>query len=540
MKKLWKNLSGSRPLFLLTLLVALAFSLNSVLLPTVSGNLVTQVMAASGLSFRLFGAFLAVSCAQLALSMANQYTTRRLVLRQKQALRRRAFEGFSRMRRYGQEDRASLASFLNNDVVTLAEQYFLGAVDIATCVSLIAFSAVSLVAVHWLLAAVIIGISTLIIVVPGLLRKRSGSARERCSRQMARYNSVLQSFLGGLPVVRAYCCRDRAASVMEEENRAVAGAEAGMLRWGLTIQGSSAFLQVLKDVLILSAGVVLVYRGTIQIGELVAVLQLTAIIAAPIELLAYLLHKWNEALPLLDKLEELAPERAEEEGLMPLNGPFSSLTAQRVSYRVGDTQILTDVSASFQAGKKYLITGESGSGKSTFLRLLAQLEDLDDTGEVRLNRREAGSIPPADYYRMICPVFQEPYLFHATLRENILLGREMPEAAYRALIEKLNLGYLLERFGGQEMTPEAIERLSGGERQRVALARAMAREPAVYLLDEVTSALDPANSALVEGLLLETKAAVIHVCHKPNEALLSRYDEHFVMSGGRLTAVKAG
>lgn len=534
MKKLWKNLSGSRPQFLLTLLVTLAFSLNSVVLPSVSGELVTQVMAASALSFRLFGVFLAVSFVQLALSVANNCTTRRLVLRQKQALRRRAFEGFSRMQRYGQEDRAALASFVNNDIVTLAEQYFLGAIDIASCTSLIAFSAVSLVSIHWLLALVIIGISVLIVVVPNLLRKRSGEARKIYSRQMARYNSVLQSFLGGLPVVRAYCCRDRAASILEEENRAAARAELGILRWGLTVQGSAAFLQILKNVLILSAGVVLVRRGEIQIGELVAVLQLTAIIAAPVEVLAYLLHSWNEAKPLLDKLEDFAPEQSKEETREPLRGPFSSLAAQRLSYRAGDTQILTDISVRFQAGKKYLITGESGSGKSTFLRLLAQLGDLDYTGELCLEQREARSIPPEDYYKGVCPVFQEPYLFHATLRENILLGREMPEEEYRALIEKLNLGYLLDRYGGQEMTAEAIERLSGGERQRVALARAMARRPEVYLLDEVTSALDPDNSRLIERLMLETEAAVIHVCHKPNEELRSRYDAGFVMRGGRL------
>lgn len=539
MKRLWKNLSGSRPLFLLALLVTLAFSLNSVVLPMASGSLVTQVITAPALSFRLFSAFLAVSCAQLALAVANQYIMRRLVLRQKQQLRRQSFERFSRTKQYGQEDRAALMSFINNDAATLAEQYFLGAIDIASCASLLVFSAVSLVTVHWLLALIILGISLLIVVVPGLLRKRSGTAREIYSRQMARYNGALQSMLGGLPVVRAYLYRDRAAAVMEEKNRDVVHAEAGMLRWSLTIQGSSAFLQVLKNVLILGVGVMLIRSGAIQIGGLVAVLQLAEIIGAPSEYLAYLLHCWNEALPLLDKMEKLAPEQAGEEERQPWNEPFSALSVRQISYRAGDTQILTGVSAAFQAGKKYLITGGSGSGKSTFLRLLAQLGDLDYTGELRMERREARTIRPEDYYRVVCPVFQEPYLFHATLRENILLGREMPEAEYRALIERLNLGYLLERYGGQEMTAEAIERLSGGERQRVALARAMARHPEVYLLDEVTSALDPANSVLVEELLLETQAAVIHVCHKPNEALLPRYDRRFVMRGGRLTAEEA-
>ena len=132
-------------------------------------------------------------------------------------------------------------------------------------------------------------------------------------------------------------------------------------------------------------------------------------------------------------------------------------------------------------------------------------------------------------------MFQEPYLFRASLRENILLGREIPEEVYRSVIEKLRLQYLLDRCGGEELTPEAVETLSGGERQRVALARAMVGKPEMYLLDEVTSALDRENSELVERLMLEEDAAVIHVCHKPNEELLPLYHRRFVMAGGRLT-----
>ena len=116
-------------------------------------------------------------------------------------------------------------------------------------------------------------------------------------------------------------------------------------------------------------------------------------------------------------------------------------------------------------------------------------------------------------------------------------GRDIPEELYQDVIAKLHLGYLLDRCGGQELTPEVVEHLSGGERQRVALARAMVGKPAVYLLDEVTSALDRENSERVERLLLQEDAAVVHVCHKPNEALLALYNGHFSLQSGVLQAV---
>ena len=533
MKKLWTHLGSNRLLFLGTLAAGLLFCLNSVVLPNASGALVDRAAAAPSLSLELFLPFLSVSLLQIALSILDDYMSKRLTRKHKQLLRKRAFEGFSQAERYGREDAASFVSFINNDIPSLVEQYFVGMIDIVKCVSLILFSAVSLLSIHWLLAAVILSFSALTVVIPVILRKKSGDARQAYSRQMARYNTALQSLLGGLHILKTYRFREAAAARLDEENQSAARTEGVLFQWSLAVYVSSACLQILKNVLILGAGVLLVHGGAIPTGDLIAVLQLAAVIAAPTEVLAYLLHSRNAALPLLEQLEDLTSARTDGPG-QPVPDRFSELAAEHVSYQAGELLILRDVSAVFRAGEKYIITGESGSGKSTFLRLLAQVGDLGYTGAIRLNGTEARSADLPAYYRQVCPVFQEPYLFHISLRENILLGRDIPEETYRDVIEKLNLAYLLDRCGGRELTPEMIERLSGGERQRVALARAMVGKPAVYLLDEVTSALDPENSRRIEGLLLQEDATVIHVCHKPNADFLPKYHSRFVLAGGVL------
>ncbi|MDE6997949.1 MAG: hypothetical protein K2P04_08760 [Oscillospiraceae bacterium] len=155
MKKLWTHLGSNRLLFLSTLTVGLLYCLNSVILPNASGVLVNQVAAAAPLSLGLFLPFLSVSLLQIALSILDDYMSKRLTRKHKQLLRKRAFEGFSLAERYGREDAASFVSFINNDIPSLVEQYFAGMIDIAKCVSLILFSAVSLLSIHWLLAAVI-------------------------------------------------------------------------------------------------------------------------------------------------------------------------------------------------------------------------------------------------------------------------------------------------------------------------------------------------------------------------------------------------
>ena len=168
------------------------------------------------------------------------------------------------------------------------------------------------------------------------------------------------------------------------------------------------------------------------------------------------------------------------------------------------------------------------------LRLIAGIGDLSFSGNITCNGEEAASIPRNLYYKSICPVFQEPYLFHEDLEENILMGRNISKERYYEIVEKLNLNYLLERYRGQKITPEIVETLSGGERQRIALARAMVGSPEVYLLDEVTSSLDRENAEMVESALLSENAMLIHVCHKPDPRLAANYSIRFTLLEGEL------
>lgn len=536
MKTFMRLLGNNARFFMLTLLVGLLYSLVSVVSPTLSGHLIDTVVTGNARRGVMLVAFLLVSLLQVLLSLLDQYASNALKIRQKSLMRKTAFRAFAAGDSARREEISAFVSFVNNDIPSIAEQYFCGTIDILKCTSIILFSAAALLSIHPLLALVIIGVSVLIVMLPSAMRKQGGEARKAYSGALARYNAALQSILNGLRIVKAYRCAVYATESVEGTDAQVVRRESALLGRQLIVQGVTTVLQVGKTVLILLLGLVLVARQSIGVGSLVAVVQLAEIISAPIEVLAYLRHSRNEALPVLEAYKAMiAPKEQAVRG--ELTEPFACLTLRHVSYKTQGLTILEDVCARFDAGGKYLITGESGGGKSTLLRLIAQIGDAQYGGTIRCNGHEIRSITPASYSAQVCPVFQEPYLFIATLKENICLGRPIPKDVYRDVINRLNLSHLLTRCHDQELTPELVETLSGGERQRVALARAMVGRPAVYLLDEVTSALDAETAEAVERLLLDEPAMVIHVCHKPNPALTARYDARYDLAGGILREV---
>lgn len=532
-KLLWKHLQTNRPRFVWALCIGVLYTAICVVVPTVSGRLINSFLESVTAGAKILLVYLLCSALQILFFLLDQRASRHFEICQKQLMRKNLFAAVSRRDHLTKEETASVASFLNNDIPAAASQFFLGTIDILKCAALIGFSAFSLMKVHYLLGLIVLSLSVSIVYVPNLIRKKSGEARTAHSDAMAAYNARLQSFLGGLHVIAAFRYAGRANALLEVRNSAAAESETVLCRHQRFVQGVTAFLQTAKTVLILTVGVLLISKKEIDVGGLVVVLTLDEVIGAPIEFLSYMLHSKNEAAPLVRKYDEIVcPGESEPTGSDSLEN-VASIWIKDVSYRADSLEILRDITAGFEKGEKYIITGPSGSGKSTLLRILARMAE-PASGCVLVNGRDARTIQKDAYREKVCAVFQEPYLFETTLEENILLGRNIPQSKYRDVIERLRLSYLLERYSGQTISPELADTLSGGEKQRVCLARAMVGQPEVYLLDEITSALDKDTAQAIESAILAEKAMVIHVCHKPAPELLGQYDAHLRMEQGKL------
>jgi ABC-type methionine transport system ATPase subunit len=175
-----------------------------------------------------------------------------------------------------------------------------------------------------------------------------------------------------------------------------------------------------------------------------------------------------------------------------------ALETRNLSRCVGNKVLVNDISVQVQIGEVVAVVGPSGSGKSSFLRLLNRLDE-PTSGTVQLNGKGYRKLPPAELRRRLGMVMQTAYLFPRTVADNVAYGPLQREQ--RLLAEQIDS--LLQRVGLSGYQERDASNLSGGEAQRVSIARTLANSPEILLLDEPTSALDDDSALGVEDLVLD-------------------------------------
>ena len=212
-----------------------------------------------------------------------------------------------------------------------------------------------------------------------------------------------------------------------------------------------------------------------------------------------------------------------------------ALETQHLSRAVVGKLLTNDISVQIEVGEVLAVVGPSGSGKSSFLRLLNRLDEPSG-GSVLLNGQDYKELEPEELRRRVGMVMQTPYLFPGTVANNVSYGpRQRGEAFVDAQIAAV-----LQRVGLSGFQQRDVSNLSGGEAQRVSIARTLANAPEIILLDEPTSALDENSARDVEDLVLdvirERQMTCVIVTHN-NDQARRLADRTMIIAGGRSVAI---
>lgn len=290
-------------------------------------------------------------------------------------------------------------------------------------------------------------------------------------------------------------------------------------------------------ILFAAATTVLTVRGDLAVPEAIALIVVIARYLEPFTVLSELSAALESTRATLARIQRVLDAPTCSAGVATLSetGP-PPITFEDVSFSYGGDPVLKDLSFTLEPGTTTAIVGPSGSGKSTILGLIAGLHE-PDRGRVLFGDADLATLHPQARRAAVSVVFQHPYLFDGSLRDNILVGDPSADAGTLAGATRLaRVDELAARLpdGEHTVVGEAGSALSGGERQRVSIARALVKPAPVLLVDEATSALDTENeAAVVEALTADLRARTrVIVAHRL--ASIRRADRVLFVEDGRI------
>lgn len=468
-----------------------------------------------------------------------------------------AGEGFLRLLRirvFGQMQRQSMAFFdrekagvlvarMTADIESMAELVQWGLMQFLSSFLLLFFALFLLLSMSWQLTLISLLVFPFLIAASVKFQRDSNKAYLEVREKVGANLSALQEGIAGVRVIQAYAREDEQIRRFEESNRALFRSHLHSIKVTTWYFGVIEFAGIASSALIIGIGGWLVHRGSVSLGTVVAFVLLLASLFDPVQQLSQLYNTLQSAAAALHKLFgilDAQPDVAESDSpiALPVTGDVV-VDAVTFTYAGAHRSALSDVSVTLKAGTRLALVGPTGAGKSTLAKLMARLYD-PEVGTVSFGGVDLRSASLDDLRRRIVVIPQEGFLFDGTVRDNLLIAK--PEATEEELINALNKIGLRERF---ESLPEGLEtqvrergsRLSAGERQLVALARAALVDPAVLVLDEATSNLDPGTEMLVEAALerLMVGRSVIVVAHRLST--VQRADVIAVVADSRIAEI---
>jgi len=399
---------------------------------------------------------------------------------------------------------------------------------------------------HWLLGLIFFVISVPIWIQGYRFEAKYGTIARLSQDQAGDLATSVEESVHGIRVLKAFGRGDHAASNFAKEARDLRSTE--LKKAGLIANIWVYLLLVPESAIALSmlVGVFLVADGSLTVGGLVAFFATATVLRWPTESIGFLLSMTLDAKTAVQRFFEVIDEPVGiEDPASPktIKEPLGRLEFKDVHFRYPDSpanqpDIVNGVNLVLEPGESVALIGITGCGKTTLTALTSRLYDVT-SGVIEIDGVDIKDLTRTELRSHVAMAFEDATLFSASVRDNILLGREQStEEELREAITVAQAQFVYDLPEGLEtkIGEEGLS-LSGGQRQRLALARAVAAKPAILVLDDPLSALDVATEALVEEALrnvLKNTTALI-VAHRPSTVQLA--DKVALMQEGKVVAI---
>lgn len=457
-------------------------------------------------------------------------------------LRKQMFQHLQRLSLgfYARMRTGDIAARFSSDLTAVEQAVVLGIPGASLCVINIIFSTGVLFSLDWRLAlGAIVGLP-LCVIGPRILAPRALNSGYQLRNEEAALTSTIHENLGAQPIIKAFSLKQSVVASFEREAEKLARLATRFNFLSYTSERSPNIAMLLFNVLLISGGSYLAFRGSLSIGSLVAFNALFITVSTAVMGLTAVTPSLLQAASGMQRIRELLDEEptiVEKPNAQPLPGFLSNISFENVSFGYTPDQLnLRNVGMNLPAGTRIAFVGHSGCGKSTALNLIMRSYD-PQSGRVTFDGIDLRDATIDSLYDQVGIVFQESFLFNTSIRENIRMGKPgATDADVETAAKAAELHDIVVQIpqGYDTVVGERGGHLSGGQRQRVAIARALIRNPSLLILDEATSALDPSTEAAINDTIerVSVGRTVITVTHRLQSVV--DYDQIFVFKNGRI------
>ncbi len=439
------------------------------------------------------------------------------------------------------ERRGALTARVTTDVDQITQFLQIGGVTLIVSAGQVVVTSVVMFAYSWQLALVVYGSFLPLVVVVRLLQRRLASAYLLVRERVGTMLGAVGETVVGADVIRAYGVAGRSARRLDDAIERAQVAMSRSLRISVHAYSVGEIAAGLAMGGVVVVGTLLGVDAGLQVGELTAFLLLVQLFVQPVQVATDVLNEaqnatagWRRVLDVLDVEPDVRDPDANGTDLP--RGPVA-IDFSHVSFAYPDGPlVLSDVDIHIAPRTRVAVVGETGSGKTTFAKLLTRLMDPTD-GTISLSGVALRDVRFSSLRRRVVLVPQDGFLFDATIAENVRFANEtLPEAELQAAFTELGLADWVETLPAGLATPvgERGEALSVGERQLVALVRAYVADPDLLVLDEATSAVDPATEVRLQRALdaVTRGRTTVAIAHRLSTAQAA--DEVIVFDRGKI------